>query len=184
MQTELVAKARGGDREAFASLAAGSVDRLYRLARLILRDVDLAEDAVQETLVSAWRSLPTLRDDARFDAWLYRLTVNACAEMGRHRRRWRANVTVLVIEPNESDQTSDVADRDQLERGLRRLTDAQRTILALHFFADLPMTEIAEVLDIPVGTTRSRVHYALTALRAVLEADERAQIQLDKERTA
>ena len=78
MQTELVDRARRGDREAFGVLAGGAVDRLYGIARLILRDAELAEDATQEALVRAWRDLPTLRDVERFDAWLYRLIVRAC----------------------------------------------------------------------------------------------------------
>ena len=87
MQTELVERARRGDRDAFAVLAGGAVDRLYGIARLILRDTELAEDATQEALVRARRDLPTLRDVERFDAWLYRLIVNSCADVGRHRRR-------------------------------------------------------------------------------------------------
>jgi RNA polymerase sigma-70 factor (ECF subfamily) len=129
---ELVERARHGDREAFGVLAAGAVDRLYGIARLILRDTELAEDATQEALVRAWRDLPTLRDVERFDAWLYRLIVRASADIGRHRRRWRAEITVLPKEPSESDHTSALADRDLLERGLRRLTDGQQAILILH----------------------------------------------------
>jgi RNA polymerase sigma-70 factor (ECF subfamily) len=174
MQTELVEQARRGDREAFSVLAGGSVDRLFAIARLILHDVDLAQDATQDALVRAWRDLPTLRDIERFDAWLYRLIVNACADVGRHRRRWRAEITVLRSEPAESDRTAEVADRDQLERGLARLTDAQRTILVLNFYVGLPPSELADALDIPVGTAKSRLHYAVEALRAALDADARA----------
>jgi len=143
---------------------------------MILRDAELAEDATQEALVRAWRDLPTLRDAERFDAWLYRLIVRACADAGRHRRRWRAEVTLLHSEPAESDRASELADRDQLERGLNRLTDAQRTILAMNFFVGLSPSEIADALDIPLGTVKSRLHYALEALRAALAADERSGV--------
>ena len=102
MQAELVDRARRGDREAFSVLAGGAVDRLYAIARMILRDADLAEDATQEALVRAWRDLPTLRDVERFDAWLYRLIAHACADVGRHRRRFRADITVLPIEPAQA----------------------------------------------------------------------------------
>ena len=176
MQTELVDRARRGDREAFSVLAGGAVDRLYAIARMILRDTELAEDATQEALVRAWRDLPALRDAERFDAWLYRLVVRACSDVGRHRRRWRAEITVLPAEPAEPDRTSEVADRDQLERGLRRLTDAQRTILTLNFHLGLSTHEMAEALDIPAGTVRSRLHYALEALRAAIAAEERALV--------
>jgi RNA polymerase sigma-70 factor (ECF subfamily) len=185
VQAELVELARSGDREAFGVLAGGSVDRLYAIARLLLRDADLAEDATQEALVRAWRDLPSLRDAERFDAWLYRLIARACADVGRRRRRWRAEVKILVAEPAESDRAADLADRDQLERGLRRLTAAQQTILVLHFYVGLSPSEAADALDIPVGTAKSRLHYAIEALRAALQADERSAAgALRKDRTA
>ena len=178
-------RARRGDREAFSVLAGGAVDRLYAIARLVLRDADLAEDATQDALVRAWRDLPTLRDVERFDAWLYRLIVRACADIGRHRKRWRVEVTILPSEPAEPDRASELADRDQLERGLRRLTDDQQTILVLTFYVGLSPTEVAEALGIPVGTAKSRLHYAIEALRAALAADERASVGVPREgRTA
>jgi RNA polymerase sigma-70 factor (ECF subfamily) len=174
VQTELVDRARRGDREAFSVLAGGAVDRLYAIARLILRDAELAEDATQEALVRAWRDLPTLRDVERFDAWLYRLIVRASADVGRHRRRWRAEITILPAEPAEPDRTSELADRDQLERALRRVSDDQRAILVLTYYVGLSPTDAADALDIPVGTAKSRLHYAIEALRAAVEADDRA----------
>jgi len=185
VQTELVDRARSGDREAFSVLAVGAVDRLYAIARLVLRDAELAEDATQEALIRAWRDLPTLRDVERFDAWLYRLIVRACADIGRHRRRWRMEITVLHTEPREPDRASEIADRDQLERGLRRLTEAQRTILILHFYVGLPTSEVADALEIPAGTAKSRLHYAIQALRAAIAADERSSVGGQREdRTA
>jgi RNA polymerase sigma-70 factor (ECF subfamily) len=174
VQTELVDRAQHGDREAFGVLAGGAVDRLYATARHILRDAELAEDATQEALVRAWRDLPALRDAERFDAWLYRLLVNACNDVGRRRRRWRAEITVVSTEPSELDRATELADRDELERGLRRLTDAQRSVLVLSFYRGLSPTEMADALDIPVGTAKSRLHYAIEALRAALAADERS----------
>jgi RNA polymerase sigma-70 factor (ECF subfamily) len=181
VQAELVDKARRGDREAFSVLAAGAVDRLYGIARLILRDTELAEDATQEALVRAWRDLPTLRDVERFDAWLYRLIVRASADIGRHCRRWRAEVTMLPKEPSAPDGASEFADRDQLERGMRRLTVPQQTILVLTFYLDLSPSETADALEIPVGTAKSRLHYAIEALRAALAADERSSIDALRE---
>lgn len=176
MQAELVELARAGDREAFGVLAGGAVDRLYAIARHILRDTELAEDATQDALVRAWRDLPSLRDVDRFDAWLYRLIVRACADVGRDRRRWRTEMTVLPKEPSEPDRVSELADRDQLERGLRRLSEAQRTILILHFHLGLSPSETADTLAIPVGTAKSRLHYAIEALRAAMAADERSEV--------
>jgi RNA polymerase sigma-70 factor (ECF subfamily) len=185
VQTDLVDRSRHGDREAFGVLAVGAVDRLYGIARLILRDTELAEDATQEALVRAWRDLPTLRDVERFDAWLYRLIVRACADVGRHRRRWRAEISILSAEPAEPDRASELADRDQLERGLRRLSDAQQTILVLSFYVGLTPSEAAEALHIPVGTAKSRLHYAIEALRAAIAADARAPLGAEREgRTA
>jgi RNA polymerase sigma-70 factor (ECF subfamily) len=185
VQAELVDRAQRGDREAFSVLAAGAVDRLYGIARMVLRDTELAEDATQEALVRAWRDLPTLRDVERFDAWLYRLIVRASADIGRHRRRWRTEVTMLPPEPSEPDHASALADRDQIERGLRRLTDAQQTILVLHFYVGLSPSETADALEIPVGTAKSRLHYAIEALRAVMAADARSSVRAAQEgRTA
>jgi len=185
VQTALVDRARSGDREAFGILAGGAVDRLYGIARLILRDTELAEDATQEALIRAWRDLPTLRDVERFDAWLYRLIVRACADVGRHRRRWRAEITILPTEPAEPDRASELADRDELEQALRRLTDAQRTVLILHFYVGLSPSETASVLDVPAGTAKSRLHYAIEALRAAIAADERSTVNARREgRTA
>jgi RNA polymerase sigma-70 factor (ECF subfamily) len=181
VQTELVDRARRGDREAFGVLAAGAVDRLYAIARLLLRDTDLAEDATQEALVRAWRDLPSLRDVERWDAWLHRLIVRACADAGRRRSRARAEIALLPREPFEPDTASELADRDQLERGLRRLTEAQRTILVLHYYVGLAPGEIADSLEIPVGTAKSRLHYAIDALRAALAANERSSVGVARE---
>ena len=181
MQAELVDRARRGDREAFGVLAAGAVDRLYAIARLALRDTELAEDATQEALVRAWRDLPTLRDVERFDAWLYRLIVRSCADIGRHRRRWRAEITILRTEPAEPDATSALGDRDLIERALRRLTVPQQTILVLTYYVGLTPSEAADALEIPVGTAKSRLHYAIEALRVAIAADERTAVGATRE---
>jgi RNA polymerase sigma-70 factor (ECF subfamily) len=185
VQTELVDRARNGDSEAFAVLAASVVDRSYAIARLILRDPELAEDATQDALLRAWRDLPSLRDAERFDAWLYRLVIRACADVGRRRKRWRAGIQVLPNEPIDPDRTASLADRDELERGLRRLTSAQQTILVMTYYVGLSPTEVADALDIPVGTAKSRLHYAVDALRVALAAEERSTIRAEQEgRTA
>ena len=174
MQTELVQRARRGDREAFSVLAGGAVDRLYGVARLILRDADLAQDATQEALVRAWRDLPSLREVERFDAWLYRVTVRACSDMRKARRRWGSELTVVPREPSELDRSAELADRDELERGLRRLSDTQRTVLVLTYYLGFSPGDVADALEIPVGTVKSRVHYAIEALRAALAAEARS----------
>ena len=174
MDRDLVEAARHGDREAYADLIRSRGDRLYALAQRILRDVDRAEDALQEALVIAWRDLSGLRDPDRFDAWLHRLVVRTClAEATRDRRRL-SNLRALPIDiPATTDEYLTVAHRDQLERGLRRLSPEQRALLALRHFEGREPAEIAEILGIPVGTARSRLHHAHRAMRAALDADAR-----------
>ena len=173
MRRELVEAARRGDHEAFEVLATSAGDRLYAVARLILRTSDLAEDAVQEALIRAWQQLPSLRDPDRFDAWLYRLVVNACADQGRQLRRWSNQVRPLPLEASTGDHTGAVADREHLERGFGRLTPEQRAVVVLHFYSGFSAAEIARILGIPEGTARSRLHYATEAMRAALQADAR-----------
>ena len=183
MRRDLVEAAARGDHEAFEVLATSAGDRLYAVARLILRSSDLAEDAVQEALVRAWRQLPSLRDPDRFDAWLHRLVVNACADQGRQMRRLSQQVRPLLLEPSVSDDTGSVADRDQLERGFSRLKPDQRAVIVLHYYSGFSAAEIAKILGIPEGTARSRLHYSTEAMRAALEADVRQAADAQK-RTA
>jgi RNA polymerase sigma-70 factor, ECF subfamily len=173
VQTDVVEAAQAGDHEAFEVLANAAGDHLFAVATLILRDRQRAEDAVQETLVHAWRELPRLRDPLRFTAWLHRLLVNACADQGRSQRRFAAEVRMIQPEPTVDDEARLVADRDQLERGFIRLRPEQRAVVVLHFYVGLPVPEIAETLGVPSGTVKSRLHYATVALRAALEADAR-----------
>jgi RNA polymerase sigma-70 factor, ECF subfamily len=171
----LVEAARGGDREAYADLIRGRGDHLFAIAHRVLRDVDRAEDALQDALVIAWRDLPGLRDPDRFDAWLYRLVVRSCVAEAVRARRHVANLRVLPVDvASTADDYLSVADRDQLERGFRRLPPEQRAILVLRHYAGFEPTEIADALGIPAGTARSRLHHAHRAMRAALEADARA----------
>jgi RNA polymerase sigma-70 factor (ECF subfamily) len=173
-QRELVERAGRGDHDAFAALVGASIAQLEAVARLILRDPELARDAVQEALIRAWRDLPGLRDPERFDAWLHRLTINACLDTVRRRRRRPIEVDLApIMPPAVADQTALVADRDQLERGFRRLGVDQRAILVLHYYVGLSASAVADTLDIPLGTAQSRLHRALTELRAAIAADDR-----------
>jgi len=167
----LVEQARHGDREAFAVLVHQVSDSLYSVAYRILRDTGLAEDALQNALVLAWRRLPKLRDSDRFEAWVHRILVHACYDESQRTRSWRTNVTVLPLEgPGRADESSAIADRDELERAYRQLTVEQRAVFVLHHYVGLPLVEVAELLGIPAGTARSRLHYATAGLRSALTA--------------
>jgi RNA polymerase sigma factor (sigma-70 family) len=174
VQRALVARAKQGDREAFDVLARSVGERCMAIACRILRDADLAEDAVQAALITAWRELRALRDPDLFEPWLHRILTRACyAEAGR-RRRWSSEIRILPIERMSGpDETLSVLDRDQLERAFRRLTLEQRAVLVFFDYLGLSMSEVASRLDIPIGTAKSRHHHAMTALRASLEADAR-----------
>jgi RNA polymerase sigma-70 factor, ECF subfamily len=170
-QRGLVERAGRGDHEAFAVLVGASIAHLEAVARLILRDPDLARDAVQEAYLGAWRNLPGLRDPDRFDAWLHRLTVNACLEVLRRRRRRAFEVALEPITTTVGDETAIVADRDLLERGFVQLGADHRAVLVLHYYVGLPVPAVAETLGIPLGTAQSRLARALAALRAAIAAD-------------
>ncbi len=170
---DLVERAQHGDYLAFDSLVASRIDRLYGIARLIVRDPIAAEDAVQEALVRAWRSLPGLRDPERFDAWLRRLLVRACYDEANSRtRRWRMEVDIDTVDV-AADEGTTAAERDAFERAFTRLSPAHRAVLVMQHHLGLSVAEAAEALGIPPGTVKSRTHFALQALRATLEAEAR-----------
>ena len=173
MVRDLVVQAQNGDRDAFAALVHMTSDRMYALAARILRDNDLAEDALQGALITVWRQLPTLRDPDRFEAWVRRLLVHACYAEARRRRSWSANVRVLPVDgpAGSDDALLSVVDRDLLDRAFRRLSVEHRAVFVLHHHAGLPLVEIADALGIPAGTARSRLHYATRTLRDAIEAD-------------
>jgi len=165
--------ARDGDRDAYDVLITELVDHLFRVARLILREHDSAEDAVQEALVRCWRDLPRLREPDRFESWLNRILLNAITDEARNRRRFRASVVKLRLEPTQLDAVASIADRDELARVFDRLSVEHRTVIVLHHYLGLTVDEAARTIGIPVGTAKSRLHYATDALRAALEADAR-----------
>ena len=172
---DLVERARRADREAFAVLVHQVSDSLYAVAYRILRDPGLAEDALQNALVLAWRRLPKLREPDRFEAWIHRILVHACYDESQRARQWKADIRVLPLDgPSTPDGSSSLADRDELERAFRRLSLEQRAVFVLHHYLGLPLVEIAELLEIPAGTARSRLHYAIEGLRAALSATAEA----------
>ena len=177
-QRQLVERAARGDHEAFDALVRFASNRLYGIAYRILRDQYLAEDALQQALVTVWNELPKLRDPDRFDAWTYRLIVRAATAEARKASR-SATAALLPDDADASRAPDDfraVADRDQLERGFTRISAEQRAVLVLQHYAGLSQAEIADVLGIPIGTAGSRIHSAARALRAAIEADARQPV--------
>jgi RNA polymerase sigma-70 factor (ECF subfamily) len=172
-QRAVVERARRGDHDAFAVLAVAAVPRLDRLARLIVRDPDLAQDAVQESVIRAWRDLPGLRDPDRFDAWLQRLTVRACLALAKAQRRRAIEVDLGDLQPPaDVDVAHGVAERDLVDAALRRLEPDRRALVVLHVYAGVPLPEVAEALGIPLGTAKSRLARALAALRVAMPSEE------------
>lgn len=169
MTSDLVVRAQRGDREAFDALATYAYDPLYAIARRILRDAYAADDAVQDTLVRAWRDLRSLRDVDRFDAWLHRLLVRACQDQARGMRRRAVLVGALEADRSEGrDEYATVVTRDELERAFLELSLEQRTVLVLTHYVGLPAPEVALILGIPPGTVYSRLHYGIRTMRAAL----------------
>jgi RNA polymerase sigma-70 factor (ECF subfamily) len=165
-----VERARSGDQEAFAHLVHQVSDTLFGVARRILRDPDLAEDALQSALVTVWRKLPHLREPERFEGWAFRILVHACYAEGPRNRRWAATVRVIPVDrADDADEFTSIATREELEQAFRKLPLDQRAVFVLHHHVGLPLVTIAETLGIPDGTARSRLHYATRALRAAFD---------------
>ena len=172
MRTRLVERAREGDEIAFSELVDLDGDLCYGVAYRILRDVERAQDAVQQAFLLAWRELPRLREADRFSPWLHRLLVNACYEELRRHRRWSSRIGVLPVDgPSGPDPYVSVDDRDTLDRAFRRLTPEHRAVFVLHHHAGIPVAGIADIVGVPVGTVKSRLHHATRSLRAAIVAD-------------
>lgn len=172
MRAPLVERARRGDDVAFSELVDADGDRCFAIAYRILRDVEAAQDAVQQAFLLAWRELPRLRQIERYDVWLHRLLVNACYEESRRKRRWNSRVRVLPVDgPAAPDPTVSVDDRDLLDRAFARLTPQHRAVFVLHHYAGLPVASIAEIVGVPVGTVKSRLHHATRSLRGAIAVD-------------
>lgn len=175
MERELILRAQGGDHDAFSVLVERSVAPLHRVARLILRDDERASDALQDAFLRAWLDIRAVRDPDRFEAWLYRLLVRSCyREADRMRRRRFHEIRVEAIDVAVRPSGPDIVQRDFLERGFRALSAEHRAVLVVRHYLGLSDGEAADALGIPVGTYKSRLNRAAHALRAALEAQDRA----------
>jgi len=178
----LVRRAQAGDTAAFEMLVDARIDRCYRLAWSILSDQADAADATQDALVAAWRQLPRLREPASFDGWLNRIVANAALTVRRRRARIRevsvrtyaddeAPLPELPHDPMARTAMDEFVDNDAIGRAFDRLRPKDRMILVLHHVEERPVAEIARSLGIPVGTAKSRLNTARTALERALEAE-------------
>ncbi len=143
-------------------------DHLYAVAFRIVRDTGQAEDAVQQALLAIWRNLHGLRDLDRFDAWSYRLLVNACYAELRRARNWKT-LSVLPDTSSEPDASGQVVDRDELRRAFHRISPEQRAVVVMHHYVGLSLPQVAESLGIAEGTARSRLYYGMRGMRAAIE---------------
>jgi RNA polymerase sigma-70 factor (ECF subfamily) len=174
-QRALVERAIGGDHDAFAALLDARLARVDAAARLILRDPELARDAVQDGVLRAWRDLSALRDPDRFDAWLHRLVVRSCLDHIRRRRSRVIEVELTTLEvPQPRDVASDLADRELVDRALAALDPGHRAVVALHYLLGMPLPDVAASMGIPLGTAKSRLHRALQTMRVEAAATDRA----------
>ncbi len=181
MDTQLVVRAQNGDEVAFAAIIQAAHGRFKQIAYRILRDAYLAEDAMQQAMVEMWRKLPTLRDPEKFDGWSYRFLVNACY---REAKRYKESYRELpgVADSSYPDATGAINDRDQLERGFKRLSVDHRAVVVMHYYLDLTIEDTAEALGISAGTAKSRLNRAMAKLRLALQVDEPSN-QPERERT-
>jgi RNA polymerase sigma factor (sigma-70 family) len=185
MDPDLVTMAQQGDRDAFETLAIIAHPRLYRVALGVLGDAGTADDATQRALIAIWRELPRLRDPNRFEGWSYRLLVRACYAEAKRRPAWLPESAIGDShQPMAPDAYSDIVERDQLERGLRRLSVEHRAVIVLRYMLDMPLDQVADALDVSVGTVASRLNRALSTLRAALDADARQAAPLARPRTS
>jgi RNA polymerase sigma-70 factor, ECF subfamily len=176
LDRNVVERARSGDQDAFADLVHQVSDTLLGVARRILRDPTLAEDVLQNALLTIWRKLPHLRDADRFEGWAFRILVHACYADAPRNRRWASTIRVLHTDvASDADDIQMISDRDELEQAFRRLPLDQRAVFVLHHHVGLPLVAVAEILGIPDGTARSRLHYATRALRVAFEAARATQ---------
>ncbi|HEY6569892.1 MAG TPA: RNA polymerase sigma factor [Candidatus Limnocylindrales bacterium] len=176
----LIQRARSGDAEAFDAIAARRIPDAYRLASAILGSQAAAADATQNALLAAWRELPRLRDVDAFDAWFHRILVNECRMQVRHQTRLRetelteSGPDAAASHPQGKDaSTLELVEvLDLLEGAFERLEPDDRAMVVLHHLEGRPLTEIAALLHMPVGTVKWRLHQARGVLQHALEAVE------------
>ena len=169
----LISRARGGDREAFGELVEQYRDNVYRLAYRMCGNAYDADEAAQEAFVAAWRALPNFRGDAKFSTWLYRLTTNAAIDvMRREKRHQTVGDGEMIDLADDADSPQETVERTEqqeaVQKALATLSEEYREVLLLRYMEELDYAEIAEVLQLPSGTVKSRINRAKAALKTAL----------------
>ena len=169
----LISRARDGDREAFGALVEQYRDNVYRLAYRMCGNAYDADEAAQEAFVAAWRALPNFRGDAKFSTWLYRLTTNAAIDVMRREKRHQTVGDGEMMElADDADSPQETVERTEqqetVQKALATLSEEYREVLLLRYMEELDYAEIAEVLQLPSGTVKSRINRAKAALKAAL----------------
>lgn len=168
---DLVAKAKDGDRAAFDELIGPLVEQGYRLAYGMLHNPEIAEDAVQEAAVRSWRKLGNLHPGTEMRPWFLAIVANQCRTFMRG-RWWRIVSLDALATTSSQDVEDEVVRGADVRSALRRLSAAQREVIVLHFYLDLPLHEVAAVCGVPVGTVKSRLNRGLAAMRPFFVAAE------------
>ena len=161
--------ATAGRAAAFVRLADDHLDASYRLARAILRDPGEAEDATHDAMLQAWRKWSTLRDQSLFAPWFDRILINICRNRLKRASRWQASDISSQVAVASGDAYRQADDRDLLGRAIANLPPDHQVVVALRYYRDLQVEQIAARLGIPAGTVRSRLHYALKQLHRLID---------------
>ncbi len=176
IEREAILRCQQGDQEAFRRVLDFHGDHLYRVALLITRDASLAEEAVQESLLAAWKKIRSFDLKREFRPWINRILINCIGKMTRRLKLPTAPVeeALPVADPAVSpeDSTLNAETASMLQSALRTLSVEHRTVLVLRFFNDFSLPEIAESTGWRVGTVKSRLHRATAALRDAVAASE------------
>jgi RNA polymerase sigma-70 factor (ECF subfamily) len=170
-ESELIACAQSGDRDAFRSLVEGYSDVAERTARVLLSNRADAEDAAQEAWLDAWKGMPRFQVERAFRPWLLAIVANRCRMKARQRDLADVPYSDEIGKELREPEPDDGYD-EELDRAIGTLDADQQRVLALRFYADLQLDEIAELMDTPIGTVKSRLHRAIAALRTELTQKE------------
>ncbi|HVL90689.1 MAG TPA: sigma-70 family RNA polymerase sigma factor [Actinomycetota bacterium] len=170
---ELIAAHLGGDRHAFDRIVERYEKRVWAVCLRMCGDPDDARDAAQDTFVTAFRSIGSFRGDAQLSTWLHRIAVNASLDVLRKRGRNKSQPVedvpeIASDEAGPEEQAVRASRAAAVHAALTRLSEEHRTVIVLHDLQGLQYPEVAEALDVPVGTVKSRLHRARTEMARLL----------------